>query len=269
MMQQDIQPATPQQPVQPAAPEATAPATPVAVPQEAQPATLQEFALNLLNDPAAMSAFDLDPEGVLSACGLSDITPGDVQEILPLVLDAASIADVDGLSSYSALTGLANLDAASGFAGDLSGHCDVSSTLDGVTGVAPGLGDVAGLGNITDLGNVTDLSGVTGLADTGDVLGTVTGVTGVADVNGVLGTVTGVTDVVSVDGVPGVLGAVTTDVTTVTDVVHEVVPDIAPVSGVHDTVHSVVDGTVGNGLGGVTDLDLLDGVGGLTEGLGL
>jgi hypothetical protein len=238
----------------------------VAVPQEAQPATLQEFALNLLNDPAALTAFGLDPEGVLGACGLSDITPGDVQEILPLVLDAASIADVDGLSSYNALTGLANLDAANGFVGDLSGHCDVSSTLDGVTGSVPGLGDVAGLGTVADLGDITDLSGVTGLAGTGDVLGTVTGV---ADVHGVLGTVTGVTDVVSVDGVPGVPGAVTTDVTTVTDVVHDVVPDVAPVSGVHDTVHGVVDGTVGNVLGGVTDLDVLDGVGGLTDGLGL
>ena len=75
------------------------------MPQEAQPATLQEFALNLLNDPAALSAFELDPEGVLSSCGLSDITPGDVQEILPLVLDAASIADVDGLSLLPTLIG--------------------------------------------------------------------------------------------------------------------------------------------------------------------
>src|SRR5687767_8918579 len=83
MIQQDT--AQPTAQATPPAPQPVAPeATPAAVPQEAAPATLHDFALNLLNDPAALDAFQLDPQGVLNSCGLGDLTAGDVEEILPL-----------------------------------------------------------------------------------------------------------------------------------------------------------------------------------------
>ncbi len=49
--------------------------------------TLHDFVLNLLTDPQALSAFDLDPEGALGNAGLSDISAADVHEIVPLVMD--------------------------------------------------------------------------------------------------------------------------------------------------------------------------------------
>jgi hypothetical protein len=288
MMQQETPQATPQQPA-PQAPEAPAPATPAAAPQEAQPATLQEFALNLLNDPAALSSFQLDPEGVLSSCGLSDITPADVEEILPLVLDAASIADVDGLTS---ITDIATPASVNGLVGDFSGLGDVSSTLDGVlqgtdvvsgvadlssvtgavsgvTGVASGVVDLSGVtgtvSGVTDLSSVTDtVSGVTGTVSGVANVADLSGVTNVADLShatdlvggtDVLGTVTGVADVADVSSVTGLVG-------NVTDVAHNAVPDVAPVSQVHDVAHNVVDSTVGSTLGNVLgtagDLDVLD-----------
>ncbi len=171
MIQQDTAQNTAQ--ATPPAPQPVAPeATPAAVPQEAAPATLHDFALNLLNDPAALDAFQVDPQGVLNSCGLGDLTAGDVEEILPLVLDAASVANVDAISG---LTDIGVPASVSGLVDDFSGLGDVSSTLDGivpnatdavsgVTGIAQGSDllagatDVAGLANVADLGNVTDLA---------------------------------------------------------------------------------------------------------------
>jgi hypothetical protein len=51
--------------------------------------TLHDFVLTLLTDQKAMGAFQLDPEGVLNKAGLADITPQDVQEAIPLVMDYA------------------------------------------------------------------------------------------------------------------------------------------------------------------------------------
>ncbi|MEV0808187.1 IniB N-terminal domain-containing protein [Micromonospora sp. NPDC050200] len=58
--------------------------------------TLQDFVLSLLSDPDAKAAFDHDPEGALQAVGLSDITAADVQDMVPLVVDYASVAPVTG-----------------------------------------------------------------------------------------------------------------------------------------------------------------------------
>jgi hypothetical protein len=80
------------------------------------PATLQDFVLNLIYDPDARSAFELDPHGSLEAAGLGDVTAADVQDVLPLVLDYAplgSLPAVDGLSHVDDLTsGVASLDLA-------------------------------------------------------------------------------------------------------------------------------------------------------------
>src|SRR3954471_21564706 len=62
-----------------------------AYPMEFSP-TLQDFVLNLIYDPGARSAFELDPHGTLEAAGLGDVTAADVQDVLPLVLDYATPA---------------------------------------------------------------------------------------------------------------------------------------------------------------------------------
>ncbi|WP_158624157.1 IniB N-terminal domain-containing protein [Micromonospora sp. HM5-17] len=60
------------------------------------PQTLHDFVLNLLTNPDARSAFELDPEGALREAGLTDITVADVRDVIPLVVD---YAPVQGLGS--------------------------------------------------------------------------------------------------------------------------------------------------------------------------
>jgi hypothetical protein len=78
--------------------------------------TLQDFVLNLIYDPGARSAFELDPHGALQEAGLGDVTAADVQDVLPLVLDYAPLGGVTGLDGLSQVddltTGVANLDVA-------------------------------------------------------------------------------------------------------------------------------------------------------------
>jgi hypothetical protein len=75
--------------------------------------TLQDFVLNLIYDPAARSAFELDPESALHAAGLGDITAADVQQVIPLVVDSAPVTGLQGLAAVDDLTtGVANLDVA-------------------------------------------------------------------------------------------------------------------------------------------------------------
>ncbi|MFI7650664.1 IniB N-terminal domain-containing protein [Micromonospora sp. NPDC049460] len=64
--------------------------------------TLHDFVLNLLTDADAKAAFDLDPEGALQAAGLTDITPADVQDVVPLVVD---YAPTQGLAPVAPVTG--------------------------------------------------------------------------------------------------------------------------------------------------------------------
>src|ERR1700754_1862440 len=49
---------------------------------------LQDFVLNLLNDEAEQTAYAADPTAALAQAGLGDLTPQDVQEVIPLVTDA-------------------------------------------------------------------------------------------------------------------------------------------------------------------------------------
>ncbi|GAA2914996.1 hypothetical protein Acy02nite_33030 [Actinoplanes cyaneus] len=75
--------------------------------------TLQEFVLNLIYDPSARSAFELDPEQALHAAGLGDITAADVQQVIPLVVDSAPVTGLHGLTGVDDLTtGVADLDVA-------------------------------------------------------------------------------------------------------------------------------------------------------------
>jgi hypothetical protein len=75
--------------------------------------TLQDFVLNLIYDPAARSAFELDPESALHAAGLGDVTATDVQQVIPLVVDSAPVTGLQGVAGVDDLTtGVANLDVA-------------------------------------------------------------------------------------------------------------------------------------------------------------
>jgi hypothetical protein len=51
--------------------------------------TLHDCVLNLLQDPTQLAAFTEDPQALLSQAGLADITPADVSQALPLVIDYA------------------------------------------------------------------------------------------------------------------------------------------------------------------------------------
>ena len=60
--------------------------------------TLHEFVLNLISDPHAQADFEADPHACLGAAGLTDVTPADVRDAIPLVADYAP-ARVAGLTS--------------------------------------------------------------------------------------------------------------------------------------------------------------------------
>jgi hypothetical protein len=117
--------------------------------------TLQDFVVNLIDDDAAMAAYTADPHGALAAAGLADLTPADVQEVLPLVAD--SIPVTDGLPA-----GLPDLDG-------LPGLGDLPHGLPGLGDGLPGLGD--GLPELGDLPvelpslEVPDLPGLPADAD--------------------------------------------------------------------------------------------------------
>jgi hypothetical protein len=123
---------------------------------------LQDFVLNLLNDEAARSAYTADPTGALADAGLGDLTPQDVQEVIPLVTDS--------LPSDTPVGDLAV---------DVTGVMDGADTLGGSLGAANGLGELGAWGIQGDNGGMalwggtaTDLLGrvAGGMAVDGDGL---------------------------------------------------------------------------------------------------
>lgn len=228
--------------------------------------TLHDFTLTLLGDLDAREAFQLDPEGCLEAAGLGDISPVDVQEILPLVLDSASVVKVDAIDKVLVE------------AGDLTAVDSLKLITDNVVDVA-GVADVASPAAITalvtDFGGIGDVTGTLDVLHTENVVATVTDVAGdnavvskvtdVADVHGMsdvlvkdLDTDVLVKDVVDTDVlVKDVIGSVDLDVKDVVDVTDNltgnVVQDVAQVGDVHTDLGQVI-GDVKLG-----DVDLLDG----------
>lgn len=228
-----------------------------------EPTTLHDFTLGLLTDLDAREAFQQDPLGCLEAAGLSDITAGDVHDILPLVLDAASVPNVDGLDGLlgggelpavdsllqiagtaEGVTGVTDVAAApsalTALVSDFSGLGDVSGTLDSVVSTVPQATDV--VANVSDLAHDN-----------------VAKVTDVADVNGVtnvlvkdLDTDVLVKDVVDTHVlVKDVVDSV--DVKDVADVTGNVVQDVAQVGDVHHDLGQVIGDVK------VADIDILDG----------
>jgi len=190
--------------------------------------TLHDFVLNILTNPEARSAFELDPEGTLNAAGLGDITAADVQDVVPLVVDYAPVQGITGLVPANDL-GLGQLGALDGDATNVIGQlqtvtqqlsigvptpsADANVNIAAVgaitvdttgislttSGAIPGIGVAA-----TTSGASVDLSGAHDLATTldSDVVGPVTAdATGAVDAT--LGTTTGLIPGAPVDGLLG------------------------------------------------------------------
>ncbi|MBN6038516.1 IniB N-terminal domain-containing protein [Amycolatopsis sp. 195334CR] len=139
---------------------------------------LYDFALNLLNNPDAQSAFDAAPQDVLNDAGLGDITPGDIQEILPLVLDSTQAQGIDSLSQGLSL----------GDGGGFSPVNDLAQSLDSaisggdVTGAVSGVTENIGNGDL-GIGGISDLDGITGdLTGVDGITGGLNGLDGLDDV---------------------------------------------------------------------------------------
>lgn len=180
--------------------------------------TLHDFVLNLLTDPDARAAFDLDPEGALQAAGLTDITAADVQDVVPLVVDYAPVQGLAPLTTTTEQLGVdplvtdttdvvgqlqavtqqigvgtsySGVDVKAGVLGAIA--IDPGSVAVGAT-VLPGIGlGVGPAGVTTDLTGVHDVThtldaDVVGAVDTvaDPVVGDVTGTVGAVD--GTLGT---------------------------------------------------------------------------------
>ncbi|GGO32154.1 IniB N-terminal domain-containing protein [Micromonospora parathelypteridis] len=244
--------------------------------------TLHDFVLDLLTNPDARSAFDLDPEGALRSAGLTDITAADVQDVVPLVVDyapgqgLAALAPVGQLGLDPLVTDTTDVvgqlqsvaqqisvtsspygvDVKAGVLGAIA--VDPSAAAAGVT-VLPGIG--LGVG---PYGLDTDLTGVSDVAHTLDadvvqpvdaiadpVLGDATGLVG--DSTGLLGG----TD-------PGLVGG---DLTGgLLSGAHGQVNGIVGSLGVDDTLGGLGLGHDGGVVGGVVPpLDVPSVVGGVTH----
>ncbi len=241
--------------------------------------TLQEFVLNLIYDPSARSAFELDPESALHAAGLGDITAADVQQVIPLVVDSAPVTGLHGLTGADDLTtGVANLDVAGAVShlqaitaqvafpaahlnAEVNGNLTVNAAVLGVTGDSS-IGTsfhVTGIGSdpAQHLDNHLDTHVVQTVDHTVTTVDTV-----VPTLDNSLDTIGHLPSTAPVDHVPSLdgagLGGATSSIGSVItpDLGHVLSPD--PAETVHDTVTGVtgtvsgVTGTVGDVLHGVT-----------------
>lgn len=263
---------------------------------------LHDFVLRLLTDGDARSAFELDPEATLADAGLGDLTPADVQDVIPFVVDTVPLQGITALAPVGDL-GLGALDtgALGGVVGQLnavadqitsagySNSIDVNAGVLGAITVDPtGLGVAAsvipGIGAaVSPQGLATDLSGVNDVADSLDL--------GVVNTSGVTGVVTTTESVVNdptgavLDGTAtdGLLGTADFAVNTVTGLTHSLgVVDTLDVGGLTGGLTDGLTGGLNNVpvvgdvvdthgvVGGVTSTvgNTLDGVG-LTGDLGL
>ncbi len=245
--------------------------------------TLHDFTLGLLTDLDAREAFQQDPLGCLEAAGLSDITAGDVHEILPLVLDAASVPNVDAIDDVLGGGELPAVDSLLQIAGNAEGITNVANVADvssvtGLAGIAApsaitalvsdfsGLGDVSNTLDATVLKGTDVVSNVSDIASAHDVVTKVTDVADVHDVSNVLVKDLD-TDVLTKNVVDtnvlvkhaDVLVKDVADVHDVANVSHNVVQDVAQVGDVHNTVHHDLGQVIGDV--NVSDLHVLDGIG--------
>lgn len=224
--------------------------------------TLHDFVLNLLTNPDARSAFELDPEGTLRSAGLDDLTVADVQDVVPLVVDYAPVQGVTNLDAVQGL-GLGGLDTdPANLVGQLQSvvqnvtvggnptSIDVNAaTLGAITvdplGVGIGASVLSGVGvGVGGGGVAVDVSGTQDVAGTldADVLAPV-GADATAVVDRTLGTADGLVAGTSTDGL---LGTADFAVNTVT----------GTLGSATDLVGSLgVDGLTGLDVGGAAGLN--------------
>jgi hypothetical protein len=242
--------------------------------------TLQDFVLNLIYDPAARSAFELDPEATLRHAGLDDITATDVQQVLPLVIDSAPVTGLTGPDGVDDLTtGVASLDVAGAVAQlqaiaaqvaphdavEVNATSSVNVTVLGLE--ADGLAQVSVLPGALDLGAGSTLT-VGGLSADNDPaldVDSAVAVTGpsaeVPSVYGVQPYSTGLGDA----GLNDSLGGVLDTVTNVPSLVEPAGSGLLDVPGVHEATSSI-GSLIQPDLGAVTSIDAVDGLGGTVTG---
>ncbi|MGI5505950.1 IniB N-terminal domain-containing protein [Lentzea sp. CA-135723] len=235
--------------------------------------TLHDFTLNLLGDLDAREAFQLDPEGALEAAGLGDISPVDVQEILPLVLDSASVVKIDAIDKVLVEAGdLTAVDSLKLLTGNIEGVTNIAD-IAAPSSITALVTDFDGLGDITktlDVANANEVvTTVSDIATGNDVVAKVTDVVDVkdvADVSHVVGdldTDVLVKDVVDSDVlVKDVLDSADVNVKDVFDVTDNLTGDVASGNVVHDVaqvgdLHTDLGQVIGDVKLG--DVDLLDG----------
>jgi hypothetical protein len=242
--------------------------------------TLQDFVLNLIYDPAARSAFELDPEATLRHAGLDDITATDVQQVLPLVIDSAPVAGLTGPDGLDDLTtGVASLDVAGAVAQlqaiaaqvaphdavEVNATSSVNVTVLGLE--ADGLAQVSVLPGALDLGvgSTATVGGLSADHDPALVVDNAVAVTTPAaetgSVYGVQPYSTGVTDAGLNDGLGGVLDTVTN----VPSLVEPAGSGLLDVPGVHEATSSI-GSLIQPDLGSVTSIDAVDGLGDTVTG---
>jgi hypothetical protein len=121
---------------------------------------LHDFVLNLISDADARTAFQLDPQASLDAAGLTDVTPANVHDAIPLVADYAP-SRVAGLTS-----GLPDLASAALHRVDASGALQPLTAGLAGTGATNGNLTLAAAGGVAGLTTMTGDTGATGDAPT-------------------------------------------------------------------------------------------------------
>lgn len=142
--------------------------------------TLHDFVSNLINDGAAKAAYLADPLAALSSAGLGDITPADVQEVLPLIADSLPSGLPTDLSALPVDLGDLPLDLPAGVpgldalpvaipTGDLPtlSEAPMDGGLSGALPAVPGLDALPGLGALPAVPGLDSLPGLDALPGLG------------------------------------------------------------------------------------------------------
>jgi hypothetical protein len=226
--------------------------------------TLQDFVLNLIYDPIARSAFQVDPEGVLQDAGLDDVTAADVQEVIPFVVDYVPLADVPAvtgpLGTSDLTSGVADVDVAAAVAHlqaittqiavGTHGSTDLTAVTAGAVmvtadGLLPGMPLIgAGIEHAVTVQQptvvTTEDSALSAVHDPG------LGLDGlVSTATGVPAAVTGADGLVASTGVDATLDVAAYTVTDVTSIVGSVAGHNSLGGVTSDPVHGVLDVTDG------------------------
>ncbi|GAB3465958.1 IniB N-terminal domain-containing protein [Actinophytocola sediminis] len=236
--------------------------------------TLHDFVLNLINDDVAKAAYAADPVGALSDAGLGDLTPQDVEEVIPLVtdalptdlplvgdlvdLDVTNLANIDG--DTTGLSALGEVQDLAYVGGLVNQDADGSDLWAGVQSVG---GRVAGVAQVDDglaegglstpvayVGGNSNGDYLVTTADPADLLDDLAGAT-----NSAVGTATTLVGT----GAGALTGAVDTGADTLAGFLAGT-PVAAAVETGADTLNQVIGTTAGTATQAVDTLPVSDGL---------